>query len=431
MHQADAEPARVRTRTFAALADNPDYRRFFAGQGVSLIGTWLQEAAVGWIVFDLTRSTAANGLVNAAGVVPGLFVGLVAGAIADRVAPKAMVLAMQVGQMLLAFLLAGLVWAGVVQIWQMALILALARVCVAFEMPSRQVFLYELVGRGSLMNAIALNSGLINASRVIGPALAGLILARLGRTACFALNGASYLAAIVALASIPTPLKLVGREPRGPADVMGGLAYLGRDRAARRLFLLIAFYGVTGMGYAVLVPAYAREVVRTDDMGYGILLASSGLGATFGALLVASLGGLGRKERLVPLGMILFGLALAAAGFLPGVAGRALALPTATACMAVAGFGAIIVFAAAQTLIQTAVPDELRGRIMGLWMITYSGTVPLASLWSGWLARRYGVPRVLEIAAGICTVAGLVVLAVRPLEHPKTPPRRAAVTAGE
>src|SRR3954468_2776867 len=183
-----AETVPIRSRTFAAL-DNPDYRRYYAGQGVSLIGTWLQVAAVKWIVFDKTQSEFMLGVVEAAGLMPGLLVGLVAGVLADRVVPRRMILVMQFGQMSLAFALAFLIGLGVERIWQMALILALSRVCVTFEMPSRQVFLYDLVGREALVNAIALNSGLFNASRVIGPALAGYCLARLGRTACFALNG--------------------------------------------------------------------------------------------------------------------------------------------------------------------------------------------------------------------------------------------------
>src|SRR4051794_37883907 len=162
MPDAAPAPTRVRSRTFAALADYPDYRRYYLGQGVSLIGTWLQDAAVSWIVFDMTRSESTLGLVSAAGTMPGLLVGVFAGALADRVAPKALILAMQVAQMILAFLLALLVGLGVVQIWQMALILALTRISVTFEMPSRQVFLYDLVGRPALMNAIALNSGLFN-----------------------------------------------------------------------------------------------------------------------------------------------------------------------------------------------------------------------------------------------------------------------------
>ena len=191
----------VRTRTFAALA-YPDFRRYYLGQGISLVGTWLQAAAVRWLVFDQTQSEFLLGVVEVAALMPGLVVGLVAGAVADRVAPLRMIILMECGQMMLAFLLALLVGLQVVEIWQMAAILALTRICVTFELPSRQVFFYELVGPDTLPNAIALNSGLFNATRVLGPALAGVCLSALGATACFALNGVSYLAAIAALFSI-------------------------------------------------------------------------------------------------------------------------------------------------------------------------------------------------------------------------------------
>jgi MFS family permease len=419
-----AATSTIRSRTFAALTDNPAYRRFYIGQGVSLIGTWLQDAAVSWIVFAMTRSEWMLGLVSAAGTVPGLLVGLFAGALADRVAPRAMVLVMQVGQMLLAFLLALLVGTGVVQIWQMALILALTRVCVTFEMPSRQVFLYDLVGRSSLMNAIALNSGLFNASRVLGPALAGLCLARFGTTAPFVLNGVSYLAAIAALLTIRVGRhKPPRRSTGGMAEVLGGLAYLGRDRRVRMLFLLMTTFGAVGMGYAALVPAYARLVVRTGAVGYSLLLSSGGVGATVGALVVASLGGMRRKERLVPLGMGLFGASLAAAGWLPATLIRlglgTLALPMANACLLAVGFGGILFFAATQTLIQTTVPDDLRGRIMGIWMILYSASVPLGSIWAGWAAGRYGIAAVLWVSAAACVLMALGVLASGALDEPK------------
>ena len=425
-----AATRRIRSRTFAALTDNPAYRRFYLGQGVSLIGTWLQDAAVSWIVFAMTGSEWMLGLVSAAGTVPGLLVGLVAGALADRVAPKAMVLGMQVGQMLLAFLLALLVGTGVVRIWQMALILALTRVCVTFEMPSRQVFLYDLVGRSALMNAIALNSGLFNASRVLGPALAGLCLARFGTTAPFVLNGVSYLAAIAALLTIRVAPRDAPRPASGGlAEVLGGLAYLGRDRRVRMLFTLMATFGLVGMGYAALVPAYARLVVHTGAIGYSLLLSCGGVGATIGALVVASLGGLRRKERLVPLGMGVFGLSLAAAGWLPAAVFRlgleALALPVAAACLLAVGFGGILFFAATQTLIQTGVPDDLRGRIMGIWMILYSGAVPLGSLWAGWAAGRFGVAPVLEVSAAACLAMALGVSASGVLDEgePASQPR--------
>jgi MFS family permease len=363
-----------------------------------------------------------SGIVDACGLLPGLFVGLFAGALADRVVPRTMVIAMQVGQMLLSFLLGLLIGVGVVQIWQMALILALTRICVTFEMPSRQVFQYDLVGRETLTNAIALNSGLFNASRVIGPALAGICLARLGATACFVLNGISYLAAIGALLTIHVVRKPHHHDASGVKAVMGGFAFLKQDRKAATLFRLMALFGVIGMGYVALAPAYAQRVVHTDAVGFSLLLACGGLGATAGALLVASFGGLKRKELLVLGGIMVFAAFLAAAGVIPGAVRTAWShtagLVTGCLCFFGAGLGAIVFYSATQTLIQTTVPDHLRGRIMGIWMIVYSGSVPLGSLWSGDLAKRFGVSLVMEVSAAICLGMVLYVIGTGALiEH--------------
>ena len=408
--------ARVRSRTFATLVDNPDYRRFYLGQGVSLIGTWLQDAAVSWIVYAMTGSEWMLGLVAAAGTLPGLFVGLHAGALADRVPPKTMILAMQTAQMALAFLLAALVFSGTVQIWQMALILAVTRVCVTFEMPSRQVFLYDLVGKSSLMNAIALNSGLFNASKIVGPALAGLILAKLGQTMCFTLNGASYLAAIAALMQIHRPHKPNAPSHDSGRDLLAGLRHVARDRTLTILFLGLTFFGVVGMGYSALMSAYAKRVMHLGVTGYGVLLASSALGATCGALVLASLGGFRRRHLLILGGMAIFGASLAAAGGLPPLffrlGMRNAGLASGALGLFGAGVGALVFYAATQTSIQTNVPDALRGRIMGVWMITFSGSVPLGSICAGGLARLYGVSNVMVASAAVCMVsAGIAVLA--------------------
>ena len=403
--------AQVRSRTFATLADNSDYRKFYVGQGISLVGTWLQEAAVSWIVYDVTRSEWMLGLVSAAGTLPGLFVGLYAGALADRIAPKFTILLMQIGQMLMALLLAILVWTNTVQIWQMAVILAITRVCVTFEMPSRQVFLYDLVGKGSIMNAIALNSGLFNASKVIGPALAGICLAKLGRTACFTLNGVSYLAAIAALLMIHRPHKPNFAPHESTGGILGGLHYLFADRQLAILFAGMTFFGVVGMGYSALVPAYAKSVLDVKETGFGVLLASSGLGATLGALLLASFGGFRHKHLLILGGMALFGFSLATAGGLPPLlfrhGMRTAGLVAGTVGMFGAGVGALVFYAATQTQIQLNVPDRLRGRIMGVWMIAFSGSVPLGSLWAGGLARVYGVSIVMMSSAVVCMAVGL------------------------
>lgn len=405
-----APPRRARSRTFATLTDNPDYRKFYVGQGISLVGTWLQDAAVSWIVYDMTKSEWISGLVAAAGTIPGLFVGLYAGALADRVAPKPTILVTQIAQMFMALLLAALVWSGTAQIWQMAAILAITRVCVTFEMPSRQVFLYDLVGKSSIPNAIALNSGLFNASKVVGPALAGLCLAKLGRTACFTLNGASYLAAIGALLMIHRPHKDRPHHDGHPGDILAGLRHIAHDPHLAALFSALTFFGVVGMGYAALMPAYARRVLNLGETGFGVLLAVSGVGATVGALLLASLGGIRRQHLWIPGGVVLFGVSLGMAGGLPPLfiqqGMRNAGLVAATIGLFGAGVGALVFYAATQTLIQTKLPDALRGRIMGVWMIAFSGSVPLGSLFAGALAWVFGVSAVMVGSAIICVVAG-------------------------
>ena len=406
----DATRSRLRSRTFAAL-DNPDYRLSFLGQGISLIGTWLQAAAVSWIVFDKTKSERMSGLVEAAGIVPGLAVGIFAGVLADRVVPRTTILLSQVAQMALAFGLALLVGLGVERVWQLALIVALSRIFVTFEMPARQVFLLDLVGRSSLMNAIALNSGLFNASRVIGPALAGACLSWLGESACFALNGVSYVAAIASLMFIRLDRRGTPPSTRGPGEIFGGFSYLVSDVRIRSLYLMMMGFGVLGGGFGALGPSYARGVIGTGTWGYSILLASGGLGATFGALLVASLGGVKRRERLVLAGVALYAVSMLAASLVPpamGALGSSARLAFGGMALFGTGIGAIIFYATTQTMIQTAVPDSLRGRIMGIWMIVFSGSVPIGCLWAGELAQAIGVRQVMNLSAVSCALLAIV-----------------------
>ncbi|SIO63022.1 Predicted arabinose efflux permease, MFS family [Singulisphaera sp. GP187] len=405
-----SDRAPIRSRTFAALA-NPNYRRFYLGQGISLIGTWLQGAAINWIVFEKTHSESMLGVVGAAALFPGLVVGLIAGVIADRVVPRRMILIMEVAQMVLAFAVTFLIGFGIVQVWHLIVILMLTRVCVTFEMPSRQVFLYDVVGRADLSNAIALNSGLFNASRVIGPALAGLIYAGLGATACFALNGASYLAAIVAVLAIRLPARRRPQGAKGLAEVLGGFAFIGSDRRVMILFVLMTFFGVVGMGYDSMIPAYATRVVGTDVRGYSVLLACSGVGATVGAFWMASFSSAESKEWLVLAGLLIFAVALAASAWFPPLAGLvafpAVRLATASVCLFGVGFGAVLFYASTQTMIQNALPDHLRGRVMAIWIIAYSGSVPLGSLWTGYVASHFGVTYAMTVSSSVCAVVGV------------------------
>ncbi|WP_158633444.1 MFS transporter [Tautonia sociabilis] len=407
---------------------NRDYRRFYMGHGVSLVGTWMQAAAVNWIVYELTDSAWWLGVVEAANLLPGLVVGLIAGAIADRSVPRSTVLSTQLVQLILATTLAVLFSLGLIRLWHLIALLALSRVGNTFEMPARQVFLYELVGREHLGNAIALNVGLFNASRVVGPALAGVCLAWLGRSAPFILNALSFLAAIAAVLSIPGRPAPPVRSGQGPADLLGGFAYLRQDRRVAVLFGLMAFFGVAGMGYNAMLAAYARDSIGTQELGYSALLASAGSGAVAGALGVARLGGRVRREMLIVLGLGLFASSLAGLGAVPLLLGPIApsGVPAAAAmlCLFGAGFGAITYTSSIQTMIQLDVPDRLRGRVAGIWLIVFSGSVPMGALLTGRLAQWLGVEPVLVASGVLCGAAALGLGSSRLLDrlgaHPRT-----------
>jgi MFS family permease len=411
--------------------EHPGFRLYFMGQAVSLTGSWLQAAAVRWLVYEQTHSETMLGIIEVASIMPGLLVGLFAGALADRVAPVSLLVLMECGQMVLAFALAALVGLGVVQIWQMALILAASRICVTFELPSRQVFFYELVGPKILPNAIALNSGLFNATRVIGPALAGFFLSTLGGFGCFVLNGVSFLAAIAAIIAVRLPHRDRPMHAEGfeLKEILGGLHYLRSERRILAQFSLVAFFGVAGMGYDAMIAAYAQRVVHTGVEGYSTLLALSGIGATVGALVVASLSSVRRKERITIGGMILFSLSLGGGALFPRLiatdAGTTVRLIVAAGCLLGAGFGAVAFYSSSMMVIQLEIPDRLRGRIMGIWMIVFSGSVPLGAFWTGEAAERWGVAMVMGVSAVLCFVTALAVLASgilvpAPVESPPT-----------
>ncbi|AMV39441.1 MFS transporter [Planctomyces sp. SH-PL62] len=410
-----SDPAPADGGMFRSLS-NRNYRLYFAGQGVSLIGTWLQAAAVRWLVYEQTGSADRLGVIEMANLMPGLVVGLFAGAISDRVAPRAMILAMEVGQMACAFVLASLVAAGTIQFWQMAVILATARVCVSFELPSRHVFLYELVGPERLTNAIALNAGMFNATRVIGPALAGVGFAVLGAAGCFTLNAVSYLAAIASVLAIRVPPRTRAGLSSGAAlrDVIAGLVYLRGERRISGHLALMGFFGLMGMGYEAMTPVFARTILGVDVGGYSVLLASGGAGATLGALTVARMGDDVRKERMVVYGMLCFSTFLLAASLFPiwsSPTWPSLArLGSGAVCLFGAWFGAAFFYSSTQTLIQMRIPAQLRGRIMGVWMVVFSGSVPLGALWTGRAASIWGVCPVMGCSAAVCLTTGALLL---------------------
>lgn len=406
---AQAEGPEVKTSPYAVLIHNPSYRWFYAGQGASLIGTWSQAAAARWIVYEQTHSERAVGVVDAVEVLPGVVVGLFAGVVADRVSGRLMLSAMQVGQALLAFLLAIMVASGHIQIWQMAFLLAFGQIFLTFEEPSRQVFQRNLVGRSEMGHAIALETGLFNVSRVLGPAVAGVALAALGKASPFAINGLSFLAALVVLLWIRTPHNPEEETEEAPEEsgVLAGFREVWNDRRVLRIFILLGLFGIVGLGYTALIPAFAEKQLKSGAGGYSALQVGGGIGSTVGAFVVASLAASKRRDLLVSGGIALAGASLILSGLAPGVLGPKLGLYAAVALMFLNGLGTIAMFATAQTLVQAAVPDAIRGRVVGLWMIVFSAAAPVGSLLSGVLAQPIGVVPIMVASGIICVALGL------------------------
>jgi MFS family permease len=294
------------------------------------------------------------------------------------------------------------VGSGRVQPWHILVLAALGGVAMAFDMPARQAFMVEMTSREDLMNAVSLNSSIVNGSRVIGPAVAGFLMAKVGMTWCFLLNGLSFIAVIAGLLMMRLP-KFV--PPAKPASmgrhVLEGFIYVAGHRRLRTLLVLFGVVGIFGWSYSVLLPAYATDILHVDEGGYGALLSANGFGALLGALTVATYG-----NRVRPRLMILGGLWVFSAMLLMLAVVRS--FPLVLACMAVGGWGMLLYFATTNTLMQTSVSDAMRGRVMGIWALVFGGMMPVGGIESGLLSQAVGVPWTIAVGALVCAVAGLV-----------------------
>ena len=391
-------------RTFAALRHR-NYQLFFGGQLVSLIGTWMQLTALSWLVYQLTNSAFLLGLMGTVGSLPMLFFSLAGGAVADRVEKRRIVLATQTAAMILAFVLAALTAGGWVRVWHIAVLAALGGTVMAFDMPARQAFVVDLVGKPGLMNAIALNSSIFSGARIIGPAIAGVLVARFGTAWCFFINGLSFLAVIFGLLMMRFPPRERPKRTSGMLeDAIGGLRYLRTNQTVLGLAAMLGVFAIFGWSYNVLLPVFARDILHSGARGYGYLLTSTGIGALIGALLVASLTDYPRRDRIIFGGGLLFSVALV--GF---ALSRSLLL--STCLLAAVGLGQIAVMSSANTTIQISVPDEVRGRIMGIWALVFAGSAPLGSFQAGTIAQYLSAPVAVLIGAGITalsTVAAII-----------------------
>ena len=380
-----------------------DFRLFFAGQLVSLVGTWMQSVAQSWLVLELTDSPFRLGLVGTLQFAPVLFLSFPAGALADRLPKRRLLIATQSVMCGQALVLAALVYRGHVEYWHVAVMAAVYGVANTVDMPTRQAFVVSMVGRDSLRSAIALNSAMFNAARVVGPALAGLVIARWGTALAFFFNGLSFLAvigALIALHAAGLPRPSSGRRMR--EEIAEGVRYALRTPRIALVFSLVMAVSAFFFNYNTLVPLLARDVLHQDAHGFGLLMTAVGCGAVAGAIVLASLG----AER--PPTIVLVGSALAL-----GVATMMVAgvhrFGVASTLLVVMGFCGMLFMTGANTTVQLTVPDDLRGRVMSLHTLMFAGMTPFGAFLVGTVTEAFG-PRAGFLVTGAAgTVAVLVV----------------------
>ncbi len=374
-----------------------DYRLFFTGQFISLVGTWMQSVAQSWLVYRLTGSSLDLGLVGFAGQFPVFVLGLFGGILADRRDKRSVLMLTQAASLVQAALMAWLTFAGHVQVWQVMCLAALLGVVNAVDIPTRQSLVVELVGKEDLHNAIALNSSMFNLARIVGPTLAGIVLAMVGEAWCFSLNAVSYLAVILCLWRMGGGRRSAER-PAGSVlqHLREAVAYAWTTRQVRTVLMLLAVASLVGMSYVVLMPVFAGQVLGSGPGGLGILMSCAGCGSLAGALLLASRREGGGAGRYAYYGVLCFGVSLAlfAQSRLFWLSALLL-LPT--------GFGMIVSMASANTMLQMIAPDHLRGRVMALYSMMFMGMAPFGALMAGSLAHAVG-PQATVTAGGAALV---------------------------
>jgi MFS family permease len=393
-------------KTFSAFRHR-NFRLYFFGQLISFTGSWMTTTAQGWLVYQLTGSKALLGLVAAAASAPMLFFATWGGWVADRYKKRSVIVLTQFCSMILSLTMAALVWTQVVQPWHIIVLAVLGGINMAFDMPARQSFVIEMTSREDLMNAISLNSSAFNCARIIGPSIAGFLMANVGIAMCFLIDGVSFIPVIAGLLLMRLPKK----EPQidsesGPlGQALEGFRYVWQHRRVLTILSLFTVVGIFGWSYSVLMPAFARDVLHLGANGFGLLMAGSGVGALLGALTVASAGHILPTRTMALGGVWIFSAALILFAFNKN-------LYLAVLLLALVGFGIVLYFSTSNTVLQSIVPDEMRGRVMGIWALIFGGMIPLGSLEAGLLADLIGTPSTMAIGALICALAAFVTLHV-------------------
>jgi MFS family permease len=391
----------LNSRTFSSLRKHRNYRLFFSGQIVSVSGTWMQDTALPWLILLLTHSPVYVGLLVFARYAPFMLFGLFSGALADRFDNRRVVIVTQTSSMLVAAVLAVLAFAGVDRVWPYFVLAFLGGAALVFDAPNRHALTFQLVGRDELPNAVALNSSLFNAGRVVGPAVGGLLIAAVGVGWCFAVNAASFLAVLAGLLMMrPGELFFPERATaKTRAAIREGLAYARSSPPVLLVLAITTVVSATGFNFRVLLPVLASKTLHADAAVFGVLFASFGFGALLGALAAAAMSRASWKA-----------LILGSAGF----SGAMLLLAPvrsellAGALLLVIGFCFSTWSANSQSILQLTAPDHLRGRVLALYLFAFAGLSPVGGLLAGWLADVGGT----ELAFGVAGVAGLAATAL-------------------
>ena len=402
-HGTPATPALKRgpAAAFGALRHR-NFRLFFSGQLVSLIGTWMHQVARSWLVLELTNSAFYVGFVAALGSLPVLLFSLYAGAVADRMSKLKLIIMTQTAAMVLSFALAALVFTHTVTVWYIVVIAALIGTVNAFDVPGRQSFFIELVGRDDLMNAIALNSSAFNVTRILGPSVAGLLIGLVGVGACFLLDGFSFMAVIAALLLIRIPpFQRPTARPSAWAHIGEGLRYVRADARMVALLVNVAVLSIFGYPFLVLLPVVTKQVLGKGAIEFGWMSSAVGAGALIGALLLAAFSRQLPKGRMLRWASGSFGVVLAAFAV-----SRTLAL----VLVVLVGLGFVMITnnATTNTLLQTLAPDHMRGRVMSVYTLAFVGMGPIGAFQAGYFADRFGAPAALAGGAVICLLCSLI-----------------------
>jgi len=395
------EPSRLK-RTFTALKYH-NYRLWFWGQMTSLLGTWMQITAQGFLVYELTHSAVYLGYIGFASGIPTWLLMLYGGVIADRFARRTVLIVTQISMMALAAVLALLTFLGVIQPWEIILFAFLLGIANAFDAPSRQAFVNELVAKEDLTNAIALNSTMFNTATATGPAIAGITYALAGPAWCFTINAVSFLGVIAALKRMKLDKPANAKVNRSAfQDMKEGVLYVLNNSVIRTIVLIVGVTSVFGISFATLFPAWAVKILGGDASTNGFLQSARGIGAVLSALLIASLGRFKYKGKLFTFGTFIFPVVVFIFSFIRW-------LPLSLVLLVCSGGALIMAFNLANALVQTLVPDHLRGRVMGVYSFTFFGFFPIGALLMGTLAEHFGEPEAIVIGSLVTFCVSLLV----------------------